>query len=91
VADEEGFPGGIDDLRSRGVEVIEGLDAAHLGEQSVHEAEVAAGDSYDGCDRGYVGEVVLFVGFAGYALGEDGSEFFGAGGTVFVGESYAAV
>jgi len=43
--------GGFDDLGDDGLEVVDLSDALDLGEQSVDEAEVAAGDAGDGGDR----------------------------------------
>jgi hypothetical protein len=48
VADDEGFPCGVDNLWSQGDEVVERLDAFDLGQEPVDEAEVAADDSNDG-------------------------------------------
>ncbi|WP_035771267.1 hypothetical protein [Arthrobacter sp. Br18] len=41
VAYEEGFSGGVDGLGCERVELVEGLDAFDLGDESVDEAEVA--------------------------------------------------
>jgi len=43
--DEQRFAGGFDDLGGDGLEVVDLSDALDLGEQSVDEAEVAAGDA----------------------------------------------
>ncbi|MBP2386325.1 hypothetical protein [Paeniglutamicibacter kerguelensis] len=92
VADDEGFPCGVDNLGSESVEVVERLDAFDLGQGPVNEAEVSAGDPDDGRDRGCVGEVALgVIGSGGYSLGEDGGEFLWVEWPLFVGESDTAV
>ena len=60
--------------------MVDVADAADLGEESVDEAEVAAGDAGDGRDGDAAGEVVFVV--AGEAVvvpaaGEDGGELVG--------------
>lgn len=81
VADAEGFSSCVDDLGGESVEAVKCFDAADRGEKPVNEAEVSAGDSDDGRDRGCVGEVVLgVVGSGRYALGENGGEFVRAEG-----------
>ena len=49
-ADDEGFPGGFDDVGGDGVEVVDGHDAGDLAHESFDESEVAAGDPDDGDD-----------------------------------------
>ena len=39
VADDEGFPGCVDDLGSERIEMVERLDAADLGEKPGHQWE----------------------------------------------------
>ena len=41
VADDEGFPCGVDVLGSEGVEAVERLDAFDLGQEPVDQAEVS--------------------------------------------------
>ena len=41
-ADDEGFPGGFDDLDGHDVEVVDAHQPADLAEESFDEAEVAA-------------------------------------------------
>ena len=48
MADEEGFSGCVDEHGCEGFEVVEALNACDLGEESVDETEVAAGDADDG-------------------------------------------
>jgi len=50
VADQERFAGGVDDLGCQAAEVVHGLNAFDLGDESVDEPEVAAGDADDGRD-----------------------------------------
>ena len=56
--DDEVLAGGLDDFVGDGGEVVDVEDAADLGEEAVHEPEVAAGDPSDGGDGFGVGEVV---------------------------------
>jgi hypothetical protein len=48
--DHEGAAGCLDDVVGESVEVVDLQDAVDLGEQSLDEAEVAAGDPGDGGD-----------------------------------------
>ena len=56
--DDEGGAGGFDDVVGDGVELVDLHDPAHLSEEPVDEAEVAAGNSRDRGDGLRVGEVV---------------------------------
>lgn len=57
-SDDEGGTGSFDDVVGDGVELVDLHDPAHLGEEPVDEAEVAAGNSRDRRDGLRVGEVV---------------------------------
>jgi hypothetical protein len=61
VAHEKCFPCCVNDLRGECFNVVERLDPAHLGEESVDETEVSSCDSHDGCDGGCVGEVFFGI------------------------------
>ena len=56
--DDEGGAGGFDDVVGDGVELVDLHAPAHLSEEPVDEAEVAAGNSRDRRDGLRVGEVV---------------------------------
>jgi len=81
---EECFAGGVDDFGGDGSQVVDLSDAVDLGEQSVDEAEVAAGDAGDGGDRDGLGVIVVagdrVVGVP--APGEDDGELVGVEGAV---------
>jgi len=91
VADEECFTGSVDELGSEGVEVVEGLDAGDLGDEPVDEAKVPTGDANDRRDSGGVSDWVTGRGAGGEAFVQDGGEFIGCQGPVFVGEADTAV
>lgn len=59
VPDEEGLAGRFDDLRCHRREVVDLADAFNLSEESVDEAEVAAGDAGDRGDGGGLSQVVF--------------------------------
>jgi len=59
VADQERFAGGVDDLGCQAAEVVHGLNAFDLGDESVDEPEVAAGDADDGRDGGRVTDTTV--------------------------------
>lgn len=56
-ADDQGAPGGFDDVVSDDAESVDFEDALDLGEQAVQQPEVAAGDAADCGDGLGVGEV----------------------------------
>ena len=58
VANDEGAGGGLDDVVRDGVQLVDLEDPVDLREESFEEAEVAAGDSFDGGDGLRVCEVV---------------------------------
>ena len=91
--DDEGASGGFDDVVSDGLQLVDLQDAFDLGEESLEEAEVAAGDAADRGDGLGVGEVVgverLAEG-APVAL-EDEEQLVGAQGPVLMGEADATV
>ena len=92
MADEECFPGGVDDLGGGYVEFVEGLDAFDLGDEPVDEAEVTSGDADDGGDGcGVSDPAVICVAGVGELMCQDGGEFLGSEGPVFVREADAAV
>ena len=47
-ADDEDLSGGVDDVGGDGVEVVDAHDAGNLSHEAFDEAEVAAGDLFDG-------------------------------------------
>ena len=57
-ADDQGAAGGFDDFEGDCPESVDLHDAFDLGEKSVYEAEVAAGDASDGGDGLGVGEAL---------------------------------
>ena len=59
VPEEEGLAGRFDDLRCHRREVVDLADAFNLSEESVDEAEVAAGDAGDRGDGGGLSQVVF--------------------------------
>jgi hypothetical protein len=61
VADEKSFSCCVDYLGGECFNLVERLDPAHLGEESVDATEVSGGDSHDGCDGGCVGEVFFGI------------------------------
>lgn len=58
VADDENARGGFNDVVGNGVELVDLQHAIDLGEEPFEQAEVAAGDAFDGGDGLSVGEVV---------------------------------
>ncbi len=58
AADDQGLTGGFDDFPGDRAQVVDLHDALDLSEQTLDEAEVAAGDAGDGCERFGVGEVI---------------------------------
>ena len=58
AADDERLASGLDDFLGDCAQVVDLHDAPGLSEQSLDEAEVAAGDAGDGRDGFGVGEVV---------------------------------
>jgi hypothetical protein len=60
-ADDQGAAGGFDDVGGDRVELVDSHDAVDLGEESLEEAEVTAGDAGDGGDGLGVGEVGVSV------------------------------
>jgi hypothetical protein len=56
-ADDERFAGGFDDFARDGLQLVDLEHAADLGEETVDETDVAAGDAGDG-DGFRVGEVL---------------------------------
>jgi hypothetical protein len=64
VADDGDAGGGFDDVVGDGVEFVDSQDSCDLREESFEEAEVAAGDAFDGGDGLCVGEAVGVEGAA---------------------------
>src|SRR6218665_444908 len=93
VADDEDAGCGFDDVVRDRVELVDFEYAIDLGEESFEEAEVAAGDPFDGGDGLCVGEVVRVESLAeSFPVAiENEKEFFAAEGAVLVGESESAV
>ena len=88
MADEECFPGGVDDLGGEYVELVEGLDAFDLGDEPVDEAEVTSGDADDGGDGcGVSDPAVICVAGVGELMCQDGGEFLGSAEFVKVNEA----
>ncbi|MEV0296430.1 hypothetical protein [Nocardia sp. NPDC050710] len=85
--------GGFDDVGGDGVEFVDSHDALDLGEESLQEAEVAAGDTGDGGDGLGVGEVVGVEFEAEFVPvpGQHECEFLACQRPVVVGEADAAV
>ena len=84
IADDEDAGGGLDDVVRDRVELVCFEDAIDLREESFEEAEVAAGDPFDGGDGLRVGEVVR-IEILAESLPmtiENEQEFFAAEGTV---------
>lgn len=58
AANDQRLTGGFDDFPGVHAQVVDLHDALDLGEQTLDEAEVAAGDAGDGCEPFGVGEVM---------------------------------
>ena len=58
LAGDQGAGGSFDDVVGDGVQLVDLEDAVDLREEPFEEAEVAAGDAFDGGDGLGVGEVV---------------------------------
>jgi len=89
----ERFPGGFDDLAGYGAQLVDLEHALYLGEETLNEAEVPAGDARDCCDGFSVSEV-----FGGEVeaelvpvVGEHEAQLVGAERPVVVGKPDAAV
>lgn len=92
MADEQCLSCGFDDLWGQRLELVDCLDSFDLGEQPVHEAEVASGDSHDGSNGCVVADAaVSFVPGCGESSGQDCGEFIRGQLVVFVGETDATV
>ena len=79
AADDKRLAGGFDDFLCNGAQVVDLHDALDLSEQTLHEAEVAAGDAGDGREGFGVGEVIGGQGEAqlGPVVLQDEEQFVG--------------
>ena len=93
AADDQRLAGGLDDFPGDRAQVVDLHDAPGLGEQSLDEAEVAAGDAGDGRDGFGVGEVVGGQGEVqlGPVVLQDKEQFGGRERPVLVDEADPAV
>jgi len=80
LPDDERVAGGLNYFACDGGELVDVEDPGDLGEQALHEAEVAVGDARDGGDGFGVGEVLGAEREAEAlpVVGEDEEQFVGA-------------